>query len=55
MKTRIIVLPSCFIPEFIMEFNVPEDRDTEEFIDEYLDSILSDDLRFNCEWEFDRP
>jgi len=35
-----------------MEINVPENRDREEFIDEFLDSILSDDLRFNCEWEF---
>ena len=36
-----------------MEIDVPENRDPEEFIDEYLDSILSDDFRYNCEWEFD--
>lgn len=33
-------------------FKVPDDRDPEEYIDEYLEGLLSDFLKFNCEWEF---
>ena len=32
--------------------SVPEDRDAEEYIDELLDSILNEDLRYNVEWDF---
>ena len=32
---------------------VPKDRDSEEYIDELLDCLLSDQARFNCEWEFE--
>ena len=31
---------------------VPQDRDPEEYIDEYLDGLLSAFIRYNCEWEF---
>lgn len=31
---------------------VPNDRDVEEYIDEYLDGLLSDFVRYNCVWEF---
>lgn len=31
---------------------IPADRDDEEYIDEYLDGLLSDFVRYNCEWEF---
>lgn len=43
-KRTILVKSSCFAPEFEMIISVPEDRDTEEYIDELLDGILNDDL-----------
>lgn len=53
MEERIIcVKPSCFIPEFKMKISVPKDRDAEEYIDELLDSILDEDLKYNVEWDF---
>jgi len=52
MKETILVKPSCFAPEFEMIVSVPEDRDPEEYIDELLDSILNEDLKYNTEWDF---
>ena len=52
MHKQIRVIPSCFAPEFLMDISVPPDRDAEEYIDELLDSILSEEFRYNCEWEF---
>ncbi len=49
---RIEVLPSCFAPSFVMEIQVPKDRDDEEYIDELLEGILSEEFRYNAEWEF---
>lgn len=37
---------------FQMVFNVPSDRDAEEYIEEMLDTILSKDFRY-AGWEFD--
>lgn len=51
-KRTILVKSSCFAPEFEMIISVPEDRDTEEYIDELLDGSLNDDLRYNTEWDF---
>lgn len=51
-KRTICVEPSCFAPEFEMIISVPEDRDDEEYIDELLDEILSDEFRYNAEWDF---
>lgn len=51
-RRTVCVKPSCFIPEFEMIIAVPEDRDIEEYIDELLDSILNEDLRYNVEWDF---
>lgn len=48
----IAVKPSCFHPEFCMVITIPGDRDDEEYIDELLDSILNEDIKFNIEWEF---
>ena len=31
---------------------VPDNRDSEEYIDELLDGILNDDLKYNVEWDF---
>lgn len=52
MVKRIEVKPSCFAPSFIMEITIPEGRDAEEYIDELLDGILTEDFRYNCEWDF---
>ncbi len=53
MEERTIwVKPSCFAPGFKMIISVHDDRDAEEYIDELLDSILNEDLRYNVEWDF---
>lgn len=52
MIKRIEITLSCFAPTFVMEIQVPEHRDAEEYIDELLDSILIDEFRYNAEWEF---
>ena len=44
-KRTIWVKPSCFTPEIEMIIPIPEDRDAEEYIDEFLDTILCEDLR----------
>lgn len=49
---RIIVRLSCFVHPFGMEIPVPNGRDAEEYIDEFLDSVLAEDFRYNCEWDF---
>ena len=41
------------VPQFVMEISVPSNRDTEEYIDQFLDGILNEDMRYNCEWEVD--
>lgn len=35
-----------------MIIQIPEDRDTEEYIDELLEGILADEFRYNVEWDF---
>lgn len=35
-----------------MIISIPEGRDAEEYIDELLDAILNEDLRYNAEWDF---
>ena len=53
MERRTIwVVPSTFVPEFEMIVHVPDDRDAEEYIDELLDSILAEDLKYNVDWDF---
>ena len=51
-KQTIWVKPSCFSPEYTMIIEIPEDRDSEEYIDELLDGILSESLRYQAEWDF---
>lgn len=51
MEYTVILKPSRFIPSCKVAVTVPDGRDVEEYIDEYLDAILSDDIRFNAEWE----
>lgn len=40
------------MPEFAMTLSIPDGRDAEEYIDEFLDGILDEDLRYNAEWDF---
>lgn len=47
--------PDCFHPSCIMTIAVPNNRDEEEYIDEYLDSILGDNCKYNAEWDFYTP
>ena len=51
---RIWFKPSCFVPVCYMEINVPEYRDAEEYIDEYLDGMLNEEIKWNCDWGFAR-
>ena len=48
----IFVKASCFAPGFRMAIDIPVDRDDEEYIDELLDAILNEDLKYNAEWDF---
>lgn len=47
-SSRIIVRLSRFVYPFEMKVTIPNGRDEEEYIDEFLDSIF----RHNCEWDF---
>lgn len=51
-KRTIWVKPSCFASEFEMIIQIPEDRDSTEYIDELLEGILADEFRCNVEWDF---
>ena len=51
-KRTIYVKPGCFAPGFEMVIPIPIYRDEEEYIDELLDGILNNDMRYNVEWEF---
>ena len=51
-RRTILVKPSCFAPEFEMIIPVPEARDAEEYIEELLEGILTDEFRCNAEWYF---
>lgn len=52
MTKRIEVTLSCFVRTFFMDIIVPINVDAEEYIDEFLDSILADEFRYNVEWDF---
>ena len=53
MEKRNITFKSTFFsPSFEMIITVPNDRDAEEYIDELLDGIFSDEVRYNAEWDF---
>ena len=52
VKRTVWMKPSCFTPEIEMIIPIPEDRDAEEYIDEFLDTILCEDLKYNVEWDF---
>lgn len=49
---KIKVSLSCFAPTIIMDIVIPENRDAEEYIDELLDTILTEEFRYNADWDF---
>lgn len=51
-RRTILIKASSFAPEFKMIISIPEERDDEEYIDELLDRILVDELRYDVEWDF---
>ena len=51
-ECKIMLYPDCFHPPCIMILSVPNNMDAEEYIDNYLDSILNENLKFNAEWKF---
>lgn len=48
----IIFTPANSADPIMMTIPVPTDRDAEEYIDELLDGMLNEFLRYNSEWEF---
>lgn len=52
MSRTIWMQTSCFAPTVKVTIDIPKDRDAEEYIDEFLDAILSEEARANCEWDF---
>lgn len=52
MKYAIQLSVSCFMPTVEVIFNVPDDEDPEEYIDEYLEAVLGEEFKYNCEWTF---
>jgi hypothetical protein len=52
MKKTIDVYASCFHPKVQMIIDIPNNRDIEEYIDEFFDNILNEDIKYNIEWEF---
>ena len=51
-EKTIQLYPGTSAEPVTITIRVPNDRDAEEYIDEYLDGLLSDCVRYNCEWEF---
>ena len=52
MVKRITVTPCCFYPDCIMEIDVPDNEDAEEYIDGFLEAIIDSEFRYNVEWDF---
>jgi len=48
----IVFTPDCFHPDIKITIAVPADHDAEEYIDQYLESILNNNILYNCEWSF---
>lgn len=51
-EVTIKLYPGMSVTPVKITIQVPVERDKEEYIDEYLDGLLSDFVRYNCEWEF---
>lgn len=53
MSTVRIRVDITGVPQFVMEISVPSNVDKEEYIDQFLDGILDENMKYNCEWEVD--
>lgn len=51
-RRMILVKANHLAPGFEMIISIPKERDAEEYIDELLDRILVDELRYSIEWDF---
>jgi len=51
-EVSIFFYPGGSVIPVRMTFCVPDDCDPEEYIDDYLDGLLNDFLRYNSEWNF---
>ncbi len=52
MEREILLYLANSVRPVRMAIYVPTDRDPEEYIDEFLEGMLNEFLRYNCEWEF---
>lgn len=50
-QVNILVKLSCFAPEFTMNIQIPDDEDVNNFIDNFLNSILNEEFKYNVDWE----
>ena len=50
---EIVFTPGNSSVSIRMTIPVPVDRDAEEYINEYLDGMLNENLRYNSDWEFE--
>lgn len=50
-KTIALYLGTSAVPIKIT-LNIPDSRDAEEYIDDLLDGLLNDSVKYNSEWEF---
>lgn len=51
MNWKIEVDFGPFIKGCQMIIKIPENEDTEEYINSYLDFILNEDLQYNCDYK----
>lgn len=51
-EVSIFFYPGGSVIPVRMIFCVPNDCDQKEYIDDYLDGLLNDYLRYNSEWNF---
>ena len=53
-RTRIVIVftPSSSAEGIEIIFDIPNDVDDEEYIEDYLDRILNDSVKYTCEWDF---
>ena len=52
-KTRIVVTVTGLDSSFVMEIPVPDDREEEEYIDEFLEKLFCEEFRYNHQWDFE--
>ena len=51
-ERTILFRATCFHPEIKITISIPNNCDEEDYIEQYLDSILNTSARYNAEWDF---